>query len=178
MNFKRIFVAINLSEKIKEKIWEEQEEIKAVFPEKTVKWVKKENLHITLAFFGNTSEQRLKEIEEILKKIRQDSFELKGGEICYGPKNNPLPRLIWIELEKSLPLLNIAKELANQKFFPHITLGRINTWQWRKIEPEERPIIEKSIDLKFRVNSIDIMESILRRSGPEYRILNKYNLKI
>ena len=61
-------------------------------------------------------------------------------------------------------------------FTPHITLARIREWEFRKIEPEERPEIEENIDLTFTVESIDVMESELKRGGPVYSIIESHNL--
>ena len=62
-------------------------------------------------------------------------------------------------------------------FSSHITLERIRQWEWRRIEPEERPEIEEEINLSFLVNSIKVMESLLKRKGPKYTILESANLQ-
>ncbi|MDP2910533.1 MAG: hypothetical protein Q8N58_01975, partial [bacterium] len=66
----------------------------------------------------------------------------------------------------------------NREFAFHITLARISQWAWQRIEPEERPEINEDINLNFPVNSIEIMESILKKGGPEYVILESYNLNL
>jgi 2'-5' RNA ligase len=45
------------------------------------------------------------------------------------------------------------------------------------IEPEERPEINESIDLAFTVESIEVMESVLKRGGPQYSIIESHNLQ-
>jgi 2'-5' RNA ligase len=50
-------------------------------------------------------------------------------------------------------------------------------WEFRRIEPEERPIITQEIDLKFAVDSIEVMESQLKKIGPDYTILESCPLK-
>jgi len=57
-----------------------------------------------------------------------------------------------------------------------MTLGRIRQWQFKRIEKEEIPSLGE-INLKFRVNSIEVMESELKRSGPDYTILKSFPLK-
>ncbi len=99
------------------------------------------------------------------------------------------PRMIWAEgekvkeladlkqdLEKSLAAAGIRFESNNREFHPHITLGRIRTWEWKRIEPEERPEIEKEISLNFEVLSIEVMESKLKRTGAEYSVLESIAL--
>ena len=56
------------------------------------------------------------------------------------------------------------------------TLARIKQWVWKRIEPDERPDVERDLDLSFEVGSIDIMESKLKRSGPEYILLKSIKL--
>ncbi|MCD6500728.1 RNA 2',3'-cyclic phosphodiesterase [bacterium] len=192
---KRIFIAINLPEKIKTELENLEKELDSLFPEEAnrgvVRWVKKENLHLTLLFIGSVEDEKIPKIRQIVKNIAeaQKPFSLKFKKVCYGPPKQIPPRLIWIELEKKPELLNSAEKLKKEmaksgilrkvekrEFSPHITLGRIRTWQWRRIEPEERPEIEKEISLDFEVKSIEIMESKLKRTGAEYTILESIAL--
>ena len=59
---------------------------------------------------------------------------------------------------------------------PHITLARISSWEWRGIEPEERPEISEDIDLTFTVETIEVMESELKKGGPVYTVLESFKL--
>ncbi len=45
------------------------------------------------------------------------------------------------------------------------------------MEPEERLEVNEEIDLTFEVNSIEIMESQLKRGGAEYIVLESVLLK-
>ena len=203
---KRLFIAINLPEKIKKDISTLQKEIENLFPEELrrglLKWVEEKNLHLTLNFLGGTKEEKVAEVINILETVFQgiNCFELNFKKLTYGPAyakasagkptGSALPRLIWIELEKNIILLKateiLKKELekagflksGERGFSPHITLARIRTWQWKRIPPEERPDIERELDLNFKVGSIELMESALKRTGPEYKILKSCNLKL
>ncbi|MGB9743249.1 MAG: RNA 2',3'-cyclic phosphodiesterase [Minisyncoccales bacterium] len=182
----RIFIAINLPEEIKRELSSFQEK----WPELPCRWTKKDNLHITLIFLGYLSDEEilnlLKITKEVVNKYRPFSIALK--RIIYGPPDKP-PRMIWVEGEKSPILTNlknnlenilfqtIVKEKEKRNYLPHITLGRLKTWAFRQIEPEERPIIDEEIDLSFEVNSIEVMESQLKRSGPDYLVLESIPLK-
>jgi 2'-5' RNA ligase len=179
----RIFIAVNLPKNIKEELCRYQNK----WPELPVKWVKKENLHITLIFIGYCKEEEILEISNIIRNTakRYSSFLVNLKRICYGPPGKLPPRMIWAEGEKSkeLALLKSSLEkalansaktkysLENRAFFPHITLGRIRSWQWRQIEPEERPEVAEEISLSFEVDSIELMESFLKPRGPEYAVL-------
>jgi len=71
----------------------------------------------------------------------------------------------------------IGEKIKEFNLTPHITLGRIKTWEFRRMEPEERPEINEDINLNFEVNSIEIMESQLKRNGPDYTILESCPLR-
>lgn len=123
----------------------------------------------------------------------------------YSSIENRPPRMIWIEGEKSIELGKLQKDLNNSFnglsqsepqrdrkegiFFelknrkggaltPHITLGRLKSWEFRAIEPEARPEVNEEINLSFEVNSIDVMESELKKGGPNYTLLESCQFKL
>jgi 2'-5' RNA ligase len=183
----RIFIAINLPENIKKKLADCREK----WSELTARWAKLDNIHITLAFLGYISDEEMPEVCKALEETvsKYNSFDINLNKICYGPlrdkSSGQAPRMVWAIGEKISELSLLKKELdeklgvfENREFAPHITLARISQWAWQRIEPEERPEINEDINLSFTVNSIEIMESILKKGGPEYVILESYNLNL
>lgn len=184
----RIFIAINLPENIKEKLGKYSQK----WPNLPAKWTKPENLHITLVFIGDINEERILEIKKAIACVvkEQKPFFMALNQVCYGPLKIMPPRMVWLIAEKSQEYALLCKKLEKvlsestkisfrperNELTPHVTLARIKEWQWQRIEPDERPEIEEFIDLKFQVESIDLMESILKRIGPEYKILESYQL--
>ncbi len=183
---RRIFIAINLPEEAKKQLVNFQ----ARWPELPVRWVKKENLHITLVFLGYLSDEEISKILKITKEATHgiQSFSINLNKICYAPPKKMPPRMIWAAGERSEESgklqnnlessLASTKENINEKrgYTPHINLGRIKQWEFKRIEPEERPIIDEDIFLNFEVNSIEVMESQLKRGGAEYTILESFPL--
>lgn len=186
----RIFIAINLPEEIKKEL----SSFRDKWLELPCRWTKKENLHITLMFLGYLSDEELLEVLKITREIakRHQPFSINLKKILYGPPKKMPPRMVWVEGEKSEALGKLQKDLENnllntsikgietesRSYTPHITLGRIRTWEFRQIEPEERPEIDEEINLNFEVNSIEVMESQLKRNGAEYTILESIPLGI
>jgi len=186
---RRIFIAINLPEDIKKKLADCQ----GKWPELPIRWTKKENLHITLVFLGYLNDEELLEVCKITKEVasRNQSFSVNLNKICYGPPKKMPPRMVWVEGEKSEEFTSLREDLEKslmtsgevhfssekRAFSPHITSGRIKTWEFRQIEPEERPEISEEISLVFPVNSIEVMESELKKGGSEYIILEPCPLK-
>ncbi len=189
MNFMRhrIFIAINLPNEIKRDL----AGYEGKWPDLPARWIRPENLHITLAFIGYVSDEEVVNICEVAKKAvaEIEPFSIGLNRIIYGPpKKNP-PRMVWLEGEKSEELKNLQERLENdlseiinyspenRSFKSHITLARIKEWEFRRIEPEERPIIEEDVSFNFDVGSIEIMESDLKRGGSEYTILESIPFK-
>src|SRR3970282_1171741 len=95
------------------------------------------NIHITLAFLGNTQEIIIPLIENMLKEkcsgFGSFAVVLRGLGVFKSLRD---PRIIWTGIEQSEKLkeLNVivVKELKNigivvedRPFSPHLTLGRI-----------------------------------------------------
>ena len=159
----RIFIAINLPEEVKEELAGYRNNWLGL----PAKLTKKENFHITVDFLGNISAEKLITIFKNTEKLASslNSFKIVLNRICYGPLNKT-PKMIWATGPK-IEKLNLV---------PHITLARIRKWDWQKIEPEERPVIDEEIEISFEVNSIEIMESVLKKKGPEYIVLESIRL--
>lgn len=179
---KRVFIAINLPMELKRKLFEIQKEINSQFPEEYAqsglfKWVAMENLHLTLKFIGEVGESQIPKIVENVENIikSQKPFEIQTEKICYDNEKQ-CPHLIFLATEKNRNLENLAKNFDEKKFLGHITLARIKEWVFKKIEPEERPSINQEFEEKIPVKSIELMESVLKRTGPEYIVLQSFPL--
>lgn len=182
----RIFIAINPIKNIREKIYRYQERC----PDLPIRWTPKRNLHITVSFLGEVPDENITKIIDKTQKVAQNHtpFFITLNKICYGPLDKK-PRMVWMIGEKSKPLgdlkTNLEKELFNlpernihtfkNGFTPHITLGRLRK-AFNGIRPEERPEVEENLFIRFETTSIDIIESELKRSGAQYRILQTVNL--
>lgn len=182
----RTFIAINLDDVLKDKILEYKEDFSHI----PAKWADKENIHITLSFLGNLDDTQLMETINIVEGVlnNYEPFVLNIKEIGLGPKFPP--RLIWLTLDENEILNKLNQELEDnifsldsyrfktkeqRAFTPHITLARIKSFESKKLDRESFNI-KKPLDMSFEVHSIEIMESELKRSGPEYTILRSFEL--
>lgn len=187
----RVFIAINLPENVKKRLAEFQSQ----WPELPVRWTKPENLHITLAFLGNLSDEEIAEVCKTTEEVasRNQSFSINLSKISYGPPKKP-PRMVWVMGEILEELTKLKNDLertllenftphrnevsgVGRPYSPHITLGRIQKWEFRSIDPEDRPQLETNLSFGFEVSSIEVMESFLKRGGPEYTVLESCPLK-
>lgn len=179
---KRLFLAINLPLETKRELFGIQKEINSQLDEQffragVFKWVAMENLHLTLKFIGDVKEEKIPEIiEEIGSAVKkQEPFEIKTKAIDYDNEKKD-SRFIWLTIEKNRQLEGLAKSLDEKHFLGHITLARIKEWIFKRIEDEEKPKIDKVFEKIIPVNSIELTESILKKTGPEYIIIKSFNL--
>lgn len=183
---KRIFLAINLPESIRSKL----AGIQSKHPELPARWTREENIHATLLFLGYVEDDEIPGILEMVEEVagRHGPFSLKIERICYGPFNKT-PRMVWAVGESSEAFGKLQADLDNsfsgtsfkrkgKAYSLHITLARIRKWDFKKIEVEERPQVEEDVSLEFEVDSVEVMESKLKRSGAEYAVLQSFPLKI
>ena len=115
MQKKRIFIAINLPEKVKEKLSKYRYDIPA-------KWTKKENLHITLNFLGQIGDEEIPDIFQAVEKtaLNHSALDIKIKKIAYGPKY----KIVWAvgeRIEKLSALKNDLEE--NLKNFDNNVAG-------------------------------------------------------
>jgi len=190
----RVFIAINLPNEVKKELAGFYDK----WPELPAKWTTKDNLHITLEFLGDLTDVEIGDACKIVKEVakRHNSFSMNLNKVLYGPplrqgsagQAPKIPKMVWAEGEKSDELIDLREDLQNcllekirfrpegSGFVTHITLARISEWEFRKFEPEERPEINEDIDLMFSVESIEVMESELKRGGPVYTVLESHIL--
>jgi len=182
----RIFVAINLPNNIKNQLISYKDK----WQELPAKWTSLNNLHITLEFLGDVTSEELGEVCLAVKSVvgEHSFFNVNLLKVLYGPIGKIPPRMIWLQGEKSKELSLLKSDLQKyllkiirfapetKLFIPHITIARINEWEWRKFDLEERPEVNENVDFVFTVESIEVMESVLKRGGPEYTIIESYNL--
>ena len=176
----RIFLALALPLKIKQELLG----YKARWPELPAHWSTQENLHVTLVFLGNTSDEELEGVQKTAKEVavKHKPFSFSLSQIVYGPTEKQ-PKMIWTKGTISKELLSLQKDLAKaleyhteHPFSLHITLARLNAWEFKMIEPEERPKVQEEISLEIPVSSLEVMESKLKRKGAEYSVIESIPL--
>lgn len=175
----RLFIAIEIDEILKEKIHEIQKSF--VETGSDVKWVERKNLHFTLKFLGETQENKLKDVEDAVKKSLVDinAFQIlieKTGTFPAGGQ----PRVIWMgisegaerlekisgRLNENLCILGFEKE--KRGFTPHLTIGRARSNRGM-MKLKEKIIQYKDVVIgAAQVSEVLLMQSKLTPSGPIY----------
>lgn len=175
MQKKKIFVEIEIPPQIRKKLIQKTPQ----WSNLPVKWMKEDNLHVTLAFLGYVDESVLPEICAKVAEAaaKHESFDLEFEKITLGPDPND-PQMFWLEgnVSEELRLLNedIEKALnifrsTRKEFRPHITLGRIRALKWKALA--QKPLVEDKTRLVFAVENVLVMESSADKGGALYNVL-------
>ncbi len=182
---KRLFLAIDLPAELKNQL----QEFKGRWYDFPCRWVKNNILHVTFAFLGDVKEEYVEELREGLAGVfdKADPLPLRVSKITYGPDPRR-PRVIWASLEQSQELTQLYEDALNMlqrlpfkvytayKPPSHITLCRFNSLHLKRWHGDELPDLSEQINYSFTVSEIALMESKLRRGGPEYFVLHSFML--
>ncbi len=174
----RSFIAVDLPSEITEKLWK----IAAQLNKPGINPVKKENMHITLKFLGNTDHETLDRMAERMEtrvSITPFTLEITGIGAFPGDRN---PRVIWAGTGEGADNMkqlagfveNIAGRFGFRKekrpFVPHSTIARV-----KRISGESRNIVREVIKKysnahfgTFQVDTVRIKKSTLTPAGPIY----------
>jgi len=178
----RCFLAVDVSEEIKQNIIRIQNDIKNI--DVKVKFVEIDNFHFTLSFLGETNEN---EVNTLIGKLTRELEDNKSFNITlkglgyFGTSHNI--KNIWIgvnEGEKQFHNLSTSitkhTDKRDSRFSPHVTLCRIKSPQNMN---DLIIYVNKMKEREFgsmRVNNIHIKKSILTPDGPIYSNIHTFRL--
>src|SRR5215510_6436241 len=126
---KRLFVAIDLPDSTRQLLWGLDPDIRGV------RWTELDQMHLTLGFFGDVTEDVELKLREKLSAIEFSAFFLPVNGIGSFPSKGP-PKIIWIGVGKAHPhLFQIHKRVQEaalavgiepelRPWHPHITIAR------------------------------------------------------
>ncbi len=155
-----------------------------------VKWVKNINIHLTLKFLGDTQDDSITKINQVLSKIadRTPTMELMIEKTGCFP-NEEKPTVLWMGVngptDNLLSLVNnindklvsFGYDIDPQPFIPHITIGRIK--YSNKKPPNAQLFLQSSYDgIALQANQMQFISSQLTKEGPIYTILGTHNFGI
>lgn len=178
----RLFAALALPDDVAELLMPLQKGIGGA------KWRPRENLHLTLRFFGEIAEPVADDLAEQLAELadRTKPFELQLKSAGWFGKEEP--HTLWIGAADSAPLNKMAADCERaarcvglapepRKFAPHVTLAYLNNPDLGRVKDfaaaqglfQSRP---------FEVESLGLYSSWVRKNEPSlYRLEEEYFLQ-
>lgn len=183
---KRLFLAIPLHESFSQEVRSLLELVGRKIPD--VKWVRPEQVHLTLHFFGSTPESEIEKIDRVMKQIasRFKPISVALDQIGGFPSLRQ-PHVIWLGVqEKTGQLLSLYEriqqgvqhlgfEVENRPFHPHVTLGRAK----KRTNNSESLLSKLKLNLPTQekiFESFGLYQSHCLPEGARYEILKSYSL--
>jgi 2'-5' RNA ligase len=183
---KRTFIAVKVDtgEELRNAITS----LRAGLRNEYIKWVDISNMHVTLAFLGDTDETMIKTVDSMLKNdfagFGVIHFRLTGFGVF---RNFNDPRIIWTGIENADRLVKaheIVKnglepldiKLEDRQFEPHLTIGRIKDVRDKN---NLKKLIQEYAGIQLQdvtISEIVHYESVLLPTGPLYKPVSRVML--
>ncbi|TBX24653.1 RNA 2',3'-cyclic phosphodiesterase [Nioella sediminis] len=147
-----------------------------------------ENLHVTLSFLDDQSEERLEELHMALEPLRLPAPELRfAGIDWFGPGKarmlaalvEPVPALVALQAEVERMARRVGMQPERRAFRPHVTLVRFG----RHMSEGEAAALQSFLTAPpvvevptARATSFSLQGSTLTDQGARYEALAVYPL--
>jgi 2'-5' RNA ligase len=172
----RTFLAIPLPRQLKEAISAVQSHIQAQIT--GVRWIRSENLHLTLHFFGETKQEDLEKIRVSVLSVKQcqQPFLVEVKRLGAFP-NLHRPRTLWLDLEPKDQLRKLHGDLRrclhqvgiateSRPYSPHLTIGRLR--QQKSDLTDLYNSVGQTLVGRLPVDKLVLFESRLHPGGAEH----------
>jgi 2'-5' RNA ligase len=183
MSLLRAFIAVEIPSGIHLAIEKQTASIRATLNSSLVRWVPRENIHLTLKFLGDVSPANIELLEQMLtaEVCQHRAFEMRFGGLGAFP-NPKRPRVIWIGIQAPVELeaLQHGIEAATatlgypdeqRPFAPHLTIGRVkqnvNSAGAQKIRAALEQTRVGSLGTS-KVSAVHLFKSDLKSEGAVY----------
>lgn len=174
----RSFVAIELPVSIQSVLSDIQRDFKKSGAD--IRWVRPENVHLTLKFLGTIEESMVRNITNVLQKASGDysTFTLTLSGAGAFP-NARAPRVVWVGTEENDMLFDLQRDIEEglaslgfererRKFAAHLTLGRFKSARGKHALMKTLETYREREMGTLEVGSISLMKSDLGPAGAKY----------
>jgi len=181
MSTKRLFVAIEMPEQVQQEIETIQRHLRAqsLF---YGKFIRPDQVHLTLKFIGEVADKNIHNIEQSLKSVTFKKIVCQLGSLDVFERRGFI-NIIFINLfctELAQLAHDIEQALVEwvepekRDFVSHMTIARVK----KVVDKEELLKTVGSFEvpsMTFDVDSFVLMESELTPEGPVYQGIQRYN---
>jgi 2'-5' RNA ligase len=174
----RLFVALEIGSTAQSRLADEQERLAETIRGSALRWTKRDQLHITLVFIGEVSEQRAASIAAVMREpLPHPPFRFAlGGFGAFPPRG--APRNLWIGVKSGAEhvirvqalvaerLETVGVERERRPFSPHLTLAR-----WKDSRPSDRPrttTASPATIASVDAHAVTLFQSRLSSAGSTY----------
>src|SRR3989338_5448798 len=140
----RAFIGISLPDAVRSSLASLQRQLSESGAD--VKWVEPANLHVTLKFLDEITDEQRRRVEELLTRVAggEGAFTLGLKQVGAFPSTSS-PRVLWVGLEEGRDAaMRIAQAIEQEgqaislrreerPFAAHVTLGRVRSPRRRNV---------------------------------------------
>lgn len=184
----RLFVALEIPAAVRDNLAAQVKQLRdlsAQVADKRPRWVRSENLHVTLKFIGEVAPAKIDGIRGVLSNIRSSApVDLQFRGLGFFPDEKH-PRVLWAGLNPSANLSSLAGDIdraigtlgiarETRAFIPHLTLARLEP---PGLHEKLRAAIQKNSECEFgsfQAREFHLIESKLKSTGAEYTSLASF----
>jgi 2'-5' RNA ligase len=175
----RCFIAVEIGPSVRQALALVADDLSKQLDSRAVRWVKPQNIHLTLRFLGETDSEALPLLGGCLDEVAAEikPFGLSLAELGCFP-NPRKPRVIWIgvggqaeslrglqrSVEDRLAIAGWQRE--GRRYHAHLTLGRVKNAQ--KVVAARLPWGRDLAAGSFEAAKICLVQSELRPDGAVY----------
>jgi RNA 2',3'-cyclic 3'-phosphodiesterase len=183
----RTFIALEMNNALQSHLAGVIHQVAQVLP--GIRWIDPSNIHLTLAFLGELTDEQLAEAIQATELVSQQAQPFSYRLSHLGTFGSPrFPRVIWMGIEEPLGFLASIHRMLNRHlqrrgfevdtrpFSPHLTLARLKS----PLSLEEQQKLQSLLANKtqslvspdsYAVHHLDVMKSELLRTGARYTCL-------
>lgn len=184
MSRTRCFLAVELSEGIKERVMSLQHDLRRTLS--SMKWVGEDNMHVTLLFLGEVDDREIVQVCRLAQQAVQEMppFPLAiEGFGCFPHARRP--RVLWVGVGQgkeemlrlydalATPLSALGYRREDRPYSPHITLGRTKSDGPMQALGDALEKYRTWEGGTMQVDEVLLMGSELTREGPIYTVLGR-----
>jgi RNA 2',3'-cyclic 3'-phosphodiesterase len=185
----RLFYAFELPEELRSRIGEHVRMVREAVPDAVATWIRTENIHLTVKFFGMVSTDRIESISKTAERVAGQFAPITvsiGGTGVFPRASRP--QVLWIgvgdlrgtlaafqaELENEFAGIGLLKE--EREFRPHLTIARIR-------RPEKvKDLGQVHLNSEVRrenvvLDNLVLFRSELSKQGSTYTPVSRHRLE-
>ena len=182
----RLFIALPLPAEIERELGEMIGRFKPA--SNSVKWVRPENIHLTVKFLGDTDEKLVEPIGQAIDRIAAeyqpieaaiDSLgafpNLRRARVIWVGSAQPIPEASEIAMKVDRAVQKLGFEQEKRGFKAHLTLGRVR--QGKRIDRLAEQLGDYRFDpIPLRLDRLTLFKSTLTPQGAIYDRLHETGL--
>jgi 2'-5' RNA ligase len=176
----RLFVALTLPEIVRERLAGLANGLPGA------RWVKPENLHLTLRFLGEVDNLAAADVDDALAKIQCPGFDLALNGVGHFGDGRKL-RALWVGVEANAELMRLQEKIEQamiragmppepRKFKPHVTLARFKSNPGARLQDylADHSLVRAG---PIAMESFELYSSFTSANGAIYQVEASYPLE-